>query len=102
MTTAEYSGAWHDDIRRQQSRRARVPPLSVNLTAYYGICDQIIVVTAEAGAVFIHGRTGTFHFFQEEIEGFVNAYGEAYLGFWTTETPHVAEPMTTLPLAVDL
>ena len=102
MTTPEYSGARHDDIRRQQTRRARVPPLGVNLNAYYGISDQIIVVTAEAIAVFIHRRTGTLYFFHEQIEGFVNAYDEAYLGLWIMETPHLAPPMTPLQLPFDL
>ena len=74
----------------------------MNLNAYYGISDQIIVVTAEAGAVFIHGRTGTLYFFQEEIEGFVNTYSEEYLGFWTTESAPLVRPMVPLLLLLDV
>ena len=59
MAAPEFSGARHDDITRLQGRRAKVPPRGVNLNRYYGVGDQIIVVTAEAGAVFVHGRTGT-------------------------------------------
>ena len=55
MAAPEYSCARHDDIPRQQGRGAKVPPHSVNLNFYYGVDDQIIVVTAEAGAVFVHG-----------------------------------------------
>ena len=73
MTTPEYSGSRPDDIRRQQSRGARVPPPDLNLNAYYGISDQIIVVRAEAGAIFIDGRTGTLYFYQEDSEGFGTA-----------------------------
>ena len=58
------------------------PPQGVNLNSYYGVGDQIIVVTTEAGAVFVHGQTGTLYFYHEEGEGFVNAFGEAYIGFW--------------------
>ena len=70
MAAPEYSGAGHDEIRRQQGRRVRFPPQLVNLNAYYGVGDQIIVVTPEAGAVFVHGRTGTLYFYHEEVEGF--------------------------------
>ena len=81
MADPEYSGAGHDEIRRQQGRRVRFTPQLVNLNAYYGVGDQIIVVTNEAGAVFVHRRTGTLYFYHEEVEGFVNAFGEAYTGF---------------------
>ena len=101
MAALEYSGARHDEIRRQQGRRVRFPPQGVNLNLYYGVGDQIIVVTPEAGAVFVHGRTGTLYFYHEEVEGFVNAFGEAYLGFWGVETPDVVPPATPLPLPVD-
>ena len=57
MVAPEYSVARHDDIRRQQGRRAKVPTRGVNLNLYYGVGYQIIVVTREAGAVFVHGRT---------------------------------------------
>ena len=50
-----------------------VPPYGVNLNLYYGVGDQIIVVTAEAGEFFIHGRTVTLYFYQEEVEGYGNA-----------------------------
>ena len=60
------------------------------------------MVTPEAGAIFVHGRTGTLYFYHEEVEGFVNAFGEAYTGFWGVETPHVVPPATPLPLHVDL
>ena len=69
---------------------------------YYGVHDQVIVVTPEAGAVFIHGRTGTLYYYHEEVEGFINAYWEAYLGFLEVETPSVVPPSTTLPLPSDL
>ena len=59
------------------------------------------MVTTEAGAVFVHGRKGTLYFYQEEVDGFVNAFGEAYMGFWGVETPHVVPPDTPLPLPVD-
>ena len=36
----------------------RVPPRVVDLNAYYGIHHQIIVLSVEAGAIFIQGRTG--------------------------------------------
>ena len=71
-------------MRRQQSRRPKLPPLGVDLNAYYGISDQI-VVTVLAGAKFIHGRTATLYFYKEDVEGFGNAYGEACLSFWTQE-----------------
>ena len=77
-----------------QCRRARIPPAGVHLNAYYGIPDQIIVVTQETGAVFIHGRTGTLYYFHEEMEGFVNADGETYLSFWEVENPAFAAPAT--------
>ena len=80
LTGPYSSGARHDDIMKQQSRRARVPPLGVELNAYYGIGDQLIVLTAQAGAMFVHGRTGTLYFY-EEVGGFVNAYVEAYLSY---------------------
>ena len=73
----EYLCARHDAIGRQQRRRPRVPRHGVNLNADYGISDQIIEVTAEACPIFIHGRTSTLHFYQEEVEGFVNGYPEA-------------------------
>ena len=101
MAAPEYSGAGHDEIRRQQGRGVRFPRLGVNLNSYYGVGDHIIVVTAEAGAVFVYRRTGTLDFYHEEVEGFVNAFGEAYLGFWGVETPHVVPPDTPLPLPVD-
>ena len=45
---------------------------------YYGIGDQIILVTTEAGAVFIHDMTGTLYFYHEEVEGFGDAYGDVF------------------------
>ena len=102
ITTPDYSGARHDDIWRQQSRRARVPPLGVDLNAYYGIGDQIIVVTAQARAMIVLGRTGTLYFYHEEVGGFVNVYGEAELSYWTQETPQVATDVTRPSLIVDL
>ena len=101
MTTSENSVARHDEIRRQHSRRTRVTPLGVNLNEYYGISDQIILVTAEAGPLFIQGRTGTLYFFLQKNEGFSNAYGDASFGCWQRETPDLAPAMTSLPLAVD-
>ena len=68
----------------------------MNLNTYYCLSDQIMVVTAEAGAIFIHGRTGVLYFYQEDVEGIVNANGEAYLWFWTTETQQVGSAMTPL------
>ena len=47
--------------------------MGVDLNAYYGIGDQIIVGTAQAGAMFVHGRTGTLYFYHEEVGGFGNA-----------------------------
>ena len=74
MTTPDYSGARTDDIWRQQSRRASVPPLELDLNACYEIGDQILVVRVQAGAMFVHGRTGTLYFYKEEVGGIVNAY----------------------------
>ena len=73
----------------------------VKQNAYNGISDQIFVVTADGSALFFQGRTGTLYFYPEYVEGFVNAYGEASLGFWTTETPHVFRPGCTIPGTVD-
>ena len=42
------------------------------------------------------------YYYQEEVEGFINAFGEAYLGFWEGETPSVIPPSTPLPLPADL
>ena len=56
---------------------------------------------AEAGAVFVHGRTDTLNFYQKEVEGFVYGYGEAYFGFWEVETPHALPLATRLPLPID-
>ena len=89
LAAPEYSVAGHDVVRTQQGRRVRFPPQRVNLNSYYGVGDQIIVVTTEAGAVFVHRRTGTLNFYQEEVEGFVNAVVEEELGFWGVETPHM-------------
>ena len=74
----------------------------MHLNHYYGVNDQAIVVTQEAGAIFVHGRTGTLYYYQEEVEGIINAYGKSYLGFWEVETPSVIPPSTPLPLPVDL
>ena len=99
---AQYSGTRHAEIRRLQGRRARFPPLGVHLNAYYGVHDQVIVVTPEAGAIFVHGRTGTLYYYHEEVEGFINADGDAYVVFWEVQTPSVVPPSTTLPLPSDL
>ena len=72
------------------------------MNAYNGIGDQIILVTAQAGAIFVHWRTGTLYFYHEEVGGFVNAYGEAYLSYWTQETPQLAPDVTPPSLMVDL
>ena len=50
-----------------------VHPHCVNLNAYYGISDQMIVVTVEAGAILVPGRTGTLYIYHENLEGFGNA-----------------------------
>ena len=102
MAAPEYSDARLDQIRRQQSRHVRFPTRGVNLNFYYCVGDQIIIVRTEAGAVFVHGRTGTLYLYQEEVEGFENAIGETYLGFWEVETPYLVPPATPLPLPVDL
>ena len=73
MATPDYSGARHDEIRQQPGRRAKVPARGVDVYAYYGIGDQIVVVTMQYGAMFIHGRTGTLNFYHEDIGGFVKA-----------------------------
>ena len=74
MRRPEYSGPRHDEIRRQQNRPAKVPPPGVNLNGYQGMSDQTIVVAAEVGAVFIHRRSGTLYFFQDETGRFEKAY----------------------------
>ena len=99
---AEYSGARHAEIRRIKNLRARFPPWGVHLNHYYGVNDLAIVVTQEAGPIFFHGRTGTSYYYQEEVEGYINAYGEAYLGFCEVETPSLIPASTRLPLPVDL
>ena len=101
LEAEEYSGARHDDIRRQQGRRVNVPPYGVNLILFYGLGDQIIFMTAEAEAALFHARTGTLYFYKEAVGGFGNAYGEGYFGFWEGETPHVVPPATAPPLPVD-
>ena len=58
-----------------------VRPLGVDLNAYYGIHDQIVVLTMQARALFIHVRTGTLYFYKKDVEGFENAYREADLSF---------------------
>ena len=77
MTTPDYSAARHDETMRQQCRRARIPPLGVDLNAYYWIGDQNIMVPVQAGAIFLQWRTGTLYFYKEDVEGFGNANGEA-------------------------
>ena len=69
---------------------------------YYGVHDQVIVVTPEAGVIFVHWRTGTLYYYQEQVEGFSKANVDAYLGFWEVETPSVVPPSTLVPLPVDL
>ena len=102
MAAPEYSRARHHDIRKQQSRPAKVPPAGVNLNLYYGVADQIIVVMVEADAFIIHGRSTTLYFYHEEVEVFVNAYSEANLGFGARETPHPVPPVTSPQLPIDL
>ena len=46
------------------------------MNAYYGIGDQVVVLTVQAGARFIHGSRETLNFNKQDMEGFVNAYGE--------------------------
>ena len=99
MADPDYWGVRHDEMRLEQSRRAKVPPMGVGLNAYYGIGDQIIVVTGQAGEMLIHGRTGTVYFYND-VRGFMNAYGEAYLSYWTQETPQVAPDVTPPSLLV--
>ena len=41
------------------------------------------MVTVEAGAIFVHGHTGTLYFYKEDGEGFGNAYYEADMSYWT-------------------
>lgn len=53
MAAPEDYGTRDDEIRRQQSRRENVPQLRVDLNVYSGIGDQIVVGTAQAGALFI-------------------------------------------------
>ena len=43
------------------------------MNAYYGICYQIIVVTVQARAVFVPGRTGTVYFYKDDGGGLENA-----------------------------
>ena len=58
---AQYSGTQSAEIRRLQGRRARFPPQGVHLNHYYGVHDQVLVVTPEAVSIFVHGRTGTLY-----------------------------------------
>ena len=66
------------------------------MTACYGIHDQIVVLTAQAGGMLIHGRTGTLYFYNEDVEWFGNANAEAFLSFWGEESPHLV-PVVTPP-----
>ena len=50
-----YSGTWADEISRQQTRKVRAPPHGVDLDAYSGIKEEIVVVTVQADAMFVHG-----------------------------------------------
>ena len=74
----------------------------MHLNHYSGVHNQAIEVTPEEGAIFVHGRTGTLYNYQEEVEGFINANGEAYIGFWEVEKASVIPPSRTLPLPADL
>ena len=40
--------------------------------------------TAHPVPVFVHAKTETVYY--EDVEGFGNAYGVAYLGLWAQET----------------
>ena len=40
-------------------------------------------------------------YYQEEVEGFIDANGDANLGFWEVETPSVIPPSAPLPLPLD-
>ena len=50
-----YSGTWADEISREQTRKVRAPPHRVDLAAYSGIKEEIVVVTVQADAMFVHG-----------------------------------------------
>ena len=75
MAAPQYCGERPDEIRRQQRRRVKFPTHGLNLNLYYGVGDQIIVVTREAAALLVHGRPGTLDFYKEEVEGFDTAIG---------------------------
>ena len=91
MAAPEYYGTREDEIQRQQSRRVRGPPQGVDLNAYYGITEQIVVLTADAGALSpTDAAEDTFH--KENVARFVNAYGEVDLSFWAKLAPHLFPP----------
>ena len=102
MAGLDYIASRHDEIRRDQSGRAKVLQLGVELNAYYGIGDHVIVLTVHARAMLIQGRSGTLYFKNEFGEGFVNAYGETYLRFCTQETQELAAEATPPSLLVEL
>ena len=93
--SAENSVARHAEIRRIQNRRGRFPPRD-------GVIEEAGVLTQQAGAIFVNGRTGTFYYYQKEVARFRNAYGEAFLGFSEVETPSVVPALTALPLPVNI
>lgn len=78
-----------------------VPPHGVNHNACYRICDQILVLTVDGSALFVQVCTGTLYFYHDEVEVYVNAYGEAYLGFVSTESPILSREMSPLPGPLD-
>ena len=51
--------------------------------------------------MFIHGSRGTFYFYNEDVDGFLNGDGKAYLCIWAMETPHVVQSMIQAFVAVD-
>ena len=73
MATLLYSGRRNEENRSVHNRGAKVPPLGHDRNAYYGSHEQILVVTVEFGAMFIHGRRGTLYFYKEEVEVSTNA-----------------------------
>ena len=60
-----------------------------------------MVGTAPAGEMFIHVRTATLYFYQEDVERFVVRYVEAYISFLREKTTKVLPSPVKPSLLVD-
>ena len=92
----------HDELRRQPNQGAWVSTHGLNLNAYCGINDEIILLTGQAGANFKQGPTSTQYFYKQGGNWFGNSKGEAYLGLSAIETAKMRAPINPFPLPVYL